>query len=244
MQTPVDARIADDNRLQRAVQRAMAPAQRPPLPGRALIGERLADHGTDSGREARTKMADELHQLVAQVEALRRNPTLNAAQIELAVADDVQARVDRLLAECEEQGQVIQTMERAVEQGIDAALSPPRPEWYGLATEYRAALLDMTDEQREAFIERLQGTRDMPLLRYAIGSVPPELSGVSFGVHRNMEGTLLALKDPTLLSRPADLKKRRAALAVAVDGIRRTAAELVDSEAAAVLRSLAEGNPT
>ena len=122
-----------------------------------------------------------------------------------------------------------------------AARVPLRGQWYGLATEYRAALLDMSGDQRDAFLERLQGTRDMPLLRYAIASVPPELSGVSFGVHRNMQDTLIALKDPKLLSRPGDLKKRRAALAIAVDGIRRTAAELVNTEQAAALKALLGG---
>jgi hypothetical protein len=208
-----------------------------------LIDERLAVHLKDSGSEARSKWAADLKDVIKQVGGVRKNPTQNAAQIEMAVADAVRDRVDRLLAECEEQGKVIDTMERTVEQGIDAALCPPRPEWYGLATEYRAALLDMTDEQRDAFIDRVQGTRDAPLLRFAIASVPPELSGVSFGVHKAQLDTLLALKDPALLTRPKDLVKRRAALAVAKDGIQRTAAELADFDKADAIRALAGGAP-
>jgi len=246
MQSPIDARIAADNAALRAQQRRDAAAAaltppRPPLPTRALIGERLADHGDDSGREFRTKAADGLADLCRQIGTIRKNPTLNAAQIELAVADVVRGRVDRLLAECEEQGKVIDVAERAVEQSIDAALSPPRPEWHALATEYRAALLGMDDDQREAFIDRLQGARDMALLRFAIASVPPELSGVSFGIHRDQLNTLLALKDPMLLTRPKDLVKRRAALATAKDGIQRTAAELVDLEQADAIRALSGG---
>jgi hypothetical protein len=57
-----------------------------------------------------------------------------------------------------------------------------------------------------------------------------------------MRDTLLALKDPTLLSRPADLKKSRAALATAMDGIRRTADELVDFEKADAIKALAGGD--
>jgi hypothetical protein len=244
MQSPVDARIADDNRLDRAIQRAVAPPVRAPLPNRALIGERLADHGNDSGREARSKLADDLAQLCAHVEKLRKNPTQNAAQIELAVAADVEARLTRLQEACDEQSKVIDTMEATVEREIDAAFTPSRPEWYGLATEYRAAMLDMTGDERDAFIERCQGTRHGDLLRFAIASVPPELSGVSFGIHRQMYDVTLAIKNPELLHRPADLKKRRAALAVAVDGIKRTAAELVDMDQAAALRALvSEGNP-
>ena len=245
MPTPLDTRIVQDNRAIRAVERhnaANAP-QRTPLPDRATIAERLADHGDDSGREARKKLADELHEVVTQVRRIRANPTLNAAEIEPTVADAVRSRVDRLLAECEEQGRVIDTMEQTVEQAIDDALRPERVEWVGLATEFRAALLDMTDEQRAAFVQRLEGTRHMPLLRYAVASVPPELSGVSLGMHHQIYTTQLAIKDPTLLHRPQDLKLRRAALEKTKDGIRRTAAELVDMEQADALRALTEQKP-
>lgn len=244
MPTPLDQSIADKTRLTRLLQGAQPPAPRAPLPDRAHIGERLADHGNDSGREARKKLADDLHQLVTQVESLRRNPAMNAAQIELAVAGNVEARIARLLDECDGQAALIASAEHDVEQGIDAALTPPRPEWHSLATEFRAVTSDMDDERRAAFIERCQGTRHADLLRFAIASVPPELSGVSFGIHKQMYDTTLAIKDPSLLTRPADLKKRRAALAVAVDGIKRTEAELVDMNQAAALRALiSEGNP-
>jgi hypothetical protein len=220
----------------------LTPAVLPPLPDRALIGERLADHGTDSGREARTKMADALADLCKQVSIIRKNPTMNAAQIDLDVADMVRGRIDRLSGECEEQGKVIDAGQRAVEAGIDAALTPPRPEWYALGAEYRAVMRAMTDDQRADFVERMEGTREMDALRYAIASVPTELSGIAHGTHRKMRDTLLALSDPALLSRPADLKKRRAALATAMDGIRRTAGELVDFDQADAIKALAGGD--
>ena len=81
----------------------------------------------------------------------------------------------------------------------------------------------------------------MPCVRFAIASVPPELSGVGFGIHKQMFDTALVIKDPSLLTRPADLKKRRAALAVAVDGIKRTAQELVNPEQVAALKALTGG---
>lgn len=241
MSTPQEQRIAEENRLHRAVQRALAPAPRPELPSREVIGERLADHGKDSGREARKQWADDLDQLVSHVQALRRNPAMNAAQVELAVAGDVEARIARLLGDCDAQAALIASAERDVEKGIDDALGAKRPEWHALAAEYRAALLDMTGDERDAFIERVQGTRDADLLRFAIASVPPELSGVGFGIHARMFETALVIKDPSLLTRPADLKKRRAALAVAVDGIKRTAEELVNPEQVAALRALTGG---
>lgn len=242
MQSPVDARIAADNAAARAVQRAMAPPPAPPLPDRALIGERLADHGDDTGRDARTKLADSLADLCKQIGTIRRNPTLNAAQIELSVADTVRGRVDRLLAECEEQGKVIDTLQRGVDAGIESALTPPRPEWHALGAEYRALLRSMTPDERAEFIERMQGTRHMMPLMYAVASVPAELSGASHEAHRRMHDTLLALKDPELLTRPGDLRKRRAALVTAEEGIRRTRAELVDEERVAALRALAGGD--
>lgn len=242
MQSPVDVRIAADNAAARAVQRAMTPLPAPPLPDRALIGERLADHGDDTGREARTKMADALFDIVKQVGATRKNPTLNPAQMEIAVAEMVRGRVDRLLAECEEQGKVIDTLQRGVDAGIESALTPPRPEWHALGAEYRAVLRSMTPDERAEFIDRMQGTRHMMPLMYAVASVPAELSGASHEAHRRMHDTLLALKDPELLTRPGDLKKRRAALATVEDGIRRTRAELVDEERVAALRALAGGD--
>lgn len=238
MKSKYEQRVAMENAAARAVARATQPPERPPLPNRALIGERLADHGEDSGAEGRKRMADELASLVGNVAALRRNPTLNAAQIELAVADRVRGRVDRLQAECDEQERAIDVEARGLEQATDDALGAQRPEWHVLATEYRNALLDMDDEQRHDFIDRLQGTRHAPVLRWAIGSVPPELSGVSAGVQKQMQDMILAIKDPSLITRPGDLRRRRAALAKVRDGIARTAAELVDMDAADNIRAL------
>lgn len=240
MKSPVDARTAEGNRALAALDRrnAAAAPKRPPLPDRATLGERLAAHGDDSGAAFRKKAADDLHAVTASIDKLRRNPTLNAAQVELAVADAVRGRTDRLLAECEEQVKLIDAAELEVERGIDAALSAPRPEWNRLAEEYRAAMLDMTEEQRADFLQRIEGTRYAPLLRFAIASVPPELSGASFAVHKQITDTLIAVKDPDLLTRPADLRKRRAALAQTIEGIQTTAAELADFDKADAIKEL------
>lgn len=215
-----------------------SPIQSQPLPDRALIGERCADHGKDTGREFRTKLADDLASLCSQVDALRRDPTKNAAQVELSVGEAVQTRVERLLAECEEHGRVTETFAATVERGIENAFQPMRPEWYALGAEYRAAMLRMAEDERADFVERVSKTRDEPLLRFAIASVPRELSGASVEAHKRMWDDTLALKNPELLTRPVDLQKRRASLAVAVDGIRRTARELYDADRVAALRAL------
>ena len=240
MKSRYEQRVQAENAAARAAQRA-APPPAPPLPDAAVIGERCAVHGTDSGVEERKRIAADLADVVKHVGALRRNPTMNDAQKLLGVDDLVRGRIERLHAEVEEQGRVIDTLERGVEQAIEDAFHAPRAEWHALGTEFRNALLDMDDEQRLDFIERLQGTRHAALLRWAIGSVPAELSGVSAGVHKQMHDTVLAIKDPTLLTRPGDLRRRRTALKQLQDGINRTAAELVDGEQAAALRALVSG---
>jgi hypothetical protein len=238
--SPIDRRIAEGNRALAALDRrnaALSPSP-PPLPDRATLGERLAAHGSDSGVEFRVKVADDLHAVTASIDKLRRNPTLNAAQQELAVADAVKGRVDRLRAEGDDEAKRIDAAEHEVEQGIEDALSAQRPEWHQLAAEYRAAMLDMTDAQRFDFVERHKTGRVAPLLRFAIASVPPELSGVSLTQHKQTVDMLLAIKNPTLLSRPADLRKRRAALEKMMEGIERTAAELADFDNADIIREL------
>lgn len=242
MNSAVDTRIAEENRIRRAVEAATAPPPVPQLPDAALIAERLAVNGKDRGAETRKKLAEELSGLVARVGQMHKNPTLSASQKLLGIDGFVQSHVGALLAKCDEEEAVIDTLQRSVDAGIDAALTPPRTEWHALGAEYRAVMRGMTADERADFVERVEGTRDAAALRYAIGSVPPELSGVSFGIHKKMVDTLLALKDPELLTRPADLKKRRAALEVARDGIKRTGAELVDGEAASILRALVPGD--
>lgn len=243
MSNPHDARIKAENVALRAVDaRIKSETVVPPqVPDAATLGERLAVHKKDSGAENRKKWQESLAGTCNQVEQVRRNPTLNPSQKLLGIDEAVRGQIDRLLAECEEEGAVIDTFQRSVDAGIDAALTAP-PATALVLPEYRAVLLGMTEDERHAFIERLQGTRHDAALRYAIASVPHELSGVSFGIHKQMVDTSLALKDPALLTRPQDLVKRRAALAEAVDGIKRTAAELVDGEAASLLRALVSGN--
>lgn len=237
---PIDQRIAADNAALRAHDRraTQAEPQRPPLPDRATIGERLHAHGQDPGAEVRKRMADDLHAVTASVDKLRRNPTLNAAQVELAVAEAVRGRVERLRAECEDESKRIDAAEREVEQAIDDAFTPSRPEWHGLATEFRAVLSDMDPDKRFDFIKRMDGTRHAALLRFAIASVPPELSGAPLSLHKQMVDTTIAIKDPTLLTRPKELRTQRAALARAVEGIERTAAELADFDKADAIKEL------
>lgn len=239
MNTRVDEAAANKNALRRALRSGLSDeAQPPPIPDRALLQERLAVHGNDSGREFRNGLLDESDKLCRYVERVRANPTKNSAQLLLEIDEAVKSNADGLLAKCGQERDAIAREEQAVDLGMELALRSPNPT---LDSEYRAVLRGMTNEERAAFVKRVEKTPDAAALRYAIGSVPPELSGVSFGLHRGMRDTLLALKDPSLLTRPADLAKRKAAVIHAEDGIRRTVAELTDSDRADAIRKLTEG---
>lgn len=243
MPDAIDARIAQDNRALRALDRRnrAASPERPPLPDRALIGERLHDHGDDSGRKARTEIANELDALCRNVSTLRCNPTMNAAQIELAAAEMVKARVDRLLDRVEAERAVVAARHGEVQREIEKALSPPRSDWLALGAEFRAVMRSMSDDQRHAFIDSLTGG-DLEVARFAVAGVPPQLSGVSLETHREMREFLLAGRNPELLTHPRDLAQRGSVLDAVEQGIRRTAAELVDVEQADALRALAGGS--
>jgi hypothetical protein len=57
-----------------------------------------------------------------------------------------------------------------------------------------------------------------------------------------MRNALIERHNPELLTQPQDLAQRGAALDVVEDGIRRTAAELVDFDQANALKALAGGD--
>lgn len=241
MKSPVDARIAAGNVALRALDRRNAVPQRPAPPDRALIGERLHDHGDDSGRKARTQMADALADVAKQIGVLRRNPTMNAAQVELAAADMVRQRIARLEDQVAGEREIVANRRAEVAAGIAAALRAPRPEWVAAATEIRTVLRDMSADEQELFLDSLKGD-DALMVQYAVAGVHPALSRVSVGIHKAMRDALIERHDPELLNKPADLDARAAALDVVEDGIRRTAAELVDFEQADALRALASGD--
>lgn len=241
MKHPIDQRIAEENRVRRAMESANSPPPRKPVPDRALIGERCHDHGEDSGRKPRTQIADSLADVAKQVGILRRNPTQNAAQIEIAAADMVKQRVDRLLDQVEAERMIVANRRAEIAAGTAAALRAPRPEWQAAAPEIRAVLREMSADEQELFLDSLQGD-DALMVQYAVAGVHPALSRVSFGVHKAMRDALIERHDPELLKKPADIDAREAALDVVEDGIRRTAAELVDFDQAAALRALASGD--
>ncbi|RYD60859.1 MAG: hypothetical protein EOP58_15685 [Sphingomonadales bacterium] len=186
-------------------------------------------------------MADALGDVSRQVAVLRRNPTMNAAQVEIAAADMVKQRIDRVLDQLEGERLIVENRRAELAAGIAAALRPPRTDWQAMGSEVRAVLRDMSGDEQELFLDSLQGD-DALMVQYAVAGVHPALSRVPFGIHKAMRDALIERHEPTLLTRPADIAARSTALDVVEDGIRRTAAELVDFDQVAALRALASGD--
>lgn len=241
MPTPTDARIAEYNRHERT-RRERAPAPQR-LPDPAVYAERAADHGDDSGREFRTELRQRLTDLNSAVARIHANPILTGSEKVLSVAADVEARAKVIRADFDSQRYLLARKQAELDEAIDRALRPTRSDWEATGAELRSVLRAMDDDARFAFLDSVQGTRDELMVQFAIAGVPPAMSGVSFGVHKQMRDGLLERHDPTLLERPKDLAARAALLKVAEEGFERSIAELVDFDKAAALRQLVGDAP-
>lgn len=208
------------------------------LPTAALIAERAADHGDDSGRPYRTELAGRLNALVEAVRRVHKNPILRNTEKLLNIDAEVKAKAKLIAADFDGQRYIIERRQAEINDGIDAALRAPRTDWEPKAAELRSILRGMSYGERNAFLESVQGTQDGALLEYAVASVVPVMSGYSFETHKKMRDAMIARKNPDLLEHPKDLARRAVLLDQAEDGFRRTIAELVDSDQAEALREL------
>lgn len=213
-------------------------ASAPNLPPPAVYGERCALVGEDTGRPFREETAKALTELRNGVERFHKNPMLTEQQKLLSVADRVEEHAKRIRDDLDTQEHLLDRQRAELNEAINSALRAPHPDWDAKAAELRGVLRGLTDDQRFAFLDAVKGTRDEDFVRFAIASVVPAMSGFSFGVHRQMRDTVLALKDPSLLTRPTDLKRRAERLKRCRDGVERSIAELVDFDRVAALRQL------
>ena len=230
---------------QRARERARlrAGTEQPRLPEEAEYGERCAIHGDDSGAPFRREVSALLAAISKAMGTLHNNPTLNESQKVLSAADYVTAKAGRIYGDFDGQRSIIASKTAAVEGEIDNALRPPRSEWQAGGAELRSVLRGMDDKARFAFFDALKGTRDELMVQYAVAGVPAALSGVPYEIHKKMRDTLLQRQDPTLLTRPDDLKRRAELLKVCEDGVRTSIAEFVDFDKAAALKQLVGDSP-
>jgi hypothetical protein len=241
MTNPTDARIAEYHRHERT-RRENAPAP-PSLPDPNVYAERVADHGEDSGRDFRKELRQKLVNTNTAVGRVHANPVLTESEKLLSVAADVEAIAKVIRADFDTQQYLIGRKQAELDEAIDRALRPTRSDWEAKGAELRSVLRTMDEDARFAFIDSVKGTRDELLVQFAIGAVPPAMSGVSLGVHKQIRDGLLERHDPTLLERPKDLAARAALLKVAAEGFERSIAELVDFDKAAALRQLV-GRPS
>lgn len=241
MNNPADIAQAQHIAQRRAERRHRPAAE--PLPDPAVYGERCADHGDDSGREFRTETAQRLAATHDAVSRIHRNPILTGAEKLLSVAADVEKRAKVIAVDFDTQRYLIANKQAELTEAIDRALQAPRSDWEPKAAELRAVLRGMDDRQRFAFLDAVKGTREERLVEFAIASVPAVMSGLSFGIHKQMRDAVLERHDPTLLTRPKDLAQRAKLLEVAEQGFKQSIAELVDFDKANALRSLVDDTP-
>jgi len=203
----------------------------------SVIIERCQVHGDDAGRSFRENTGQALREMHAAVSALERNPMKNAAQVKIEAAAMVRKRAEarNVLFDVNREG--LRKRQADVAARVANALRPPNP---AEAQEIRAVLRSMSEKERYDLINRAEGTDDHLSFLFAIAGVPAALSGLSPGKVLEAKNTLLALKDPELLTLPAQLAKESTLLDKCERGFNDSVDELVDFDAADALRQLAE----
>lgn len=230
--------VKAEHRAQRRAEQRHAQVQQPEPITEALAMERCAAHGDDTGRKFRNGVQAELVSLSKNLEALRQNPTMNAAQLLLAAGDMVQTRANKIVEGFSVEREVLAGERNRTHLAIDEALHPPRQGWLERGAEIRSVLRGMSEAQRSAFLKSVEGTRDELLVQYAVAGVPAALSGVSHEAHARAFDALLERRDPALLTKPKDLAERARLLDVCEAGFNRSIAELVDADKVAAVRAL------
>jgi hypothetical protein len=207
----------------------------------AVFKERCQAHGDDPSRAFRDDTAKSLEEMHNALSTMRRNPTRNAAQIEIDAADMVrkQATDRHVLFDVKRNG-LLQRQE-AIQNEVEATMQPPRAAWAALAPELRTMLRGMPEAERYRLLNAAQGTDDYLPLLYAVAGAPCALSGVAAGKHAEMRNTVLGLRNPKLLSQPAQLKRELVLLDKCEQGFQRSIAEFVDFARADALKQLATG---
>ncbi|MEG3182497.1 hypothetical protein [Novilysobacter erysipheiresistens] len=244
MTNPIDARIAADNRAVRAMERRER-AKAPKLPRPASDGiynEPFANYGEDSGLLFRQETVAKFTALNNEVTKLYKNPVLTSNEKVLSAETKVKKLVAAVEQDIQEQWHLIGRKRTDISGRMANALRAPREDWRASALEVRSVLRGMSHDERNAFLRSMSGDAgdDAMLIKYAVASVPPELSGVPFETHKDMRDLLLALNDPKLLTEPKDLEERTQRLKALEQNVPLMARELVDLDRAAALRSLTE----
>lgn len=237
---------AADRAVRRANARPTAPEPQRTVLSEALLEERMRDHGPESpedpalnaGREVRRGSKNSASKIQQDVIKLRRNPTENAARLEIAAGELARNAANIQLAKIDETIELFDRRIREMDAEIDSLLQPPTNEFRALAPEIRNYLRGLSESERDDLLSRT-GSDDYHALMYAVASAPSWMSGVAEGQKMEIKTTILALKRPQLLSMPKAYKRERELLAQCRAGFEESINEMVDFEAVDALRSLA-----
>ena len=247
MSTDAQRAIAAYEAKQRAHQQAtllVAPPSRERLSD-ALLSERM-QVDRPRGEDPETRQAGELRLTLKKVasevqehlEKVRRNVTINPFAAEIQGADHAEKILKANVDKIDEVAQSLQRQLGVIEREAESLMLPEDPHARSLLPEARARLLSMPAAQRDKLLQD-QKHANYPLLMYAVASAPAWMSGADEGQRITVRNTILGLRRPALLTRPAEYQRELEYLAKAREGFIRTFNELVDFQGAAAMRSLA-----
>jgi hypothetical protein len=200
------------------------------------------------GEHPETRQSGELRGTLAKVasevqdrlEKIRGNPTINPFAAEIQAAEHAEKILNSNLEKIDEVSQSLQRQLGHMQREAESLMVPEDPHTRSLLPEARATLLSMPAAQRDKLLQDRQHA-DYPLLMHAVASAPAWMSGADEGQRITVRNTILGLRRPALLSRPAEYQRELEYLAKAREGFIRTFNELVDFKSAAAMRGLAGG---
>ncbi|HVL07649.1 MAG TPA: hypothetical protein VM512_00585 [Burkholderiaceae bacterium] len=237
---------AADRAVRRASARTTQPEPQRAVLSEALLEERMQDHGPEraedpalkAGRAVRGGSKKSASKIQQDVIKLRRNPTENAARLEIAAGELARKAADNQLAVIDETIEMFHRRIREMDAEIDSLMQPPTPELRALAPEIRSYTRGLSERERDDLLSRTSSD-DYPAIMYAVASAPAWMSGVAEGQKMGIKDTILGLRKPEYLAKPKQYRRERDLLIKCRAGFNDSINEMVDFESVEALRSLA-----
>ena len=237
---------AADRAARRASARTTQPEPQRTVLSEALLEERCCDHGPESpedpalkaGRAVRGGSKNSASKIQQDVIKLRRNPTENAARLEIAAGELARKAAETQLAVIDEAITMFDRRIREMDAEMLSLMQPPTNELRVLAPEIRSYLRGLPERERDDLLSRTSSD-DYHALMYAVASAPAWMSGVAEGQKMGIRETILALRKPELLAKPKQYRRERELLTKCRAGFNDSINEMVDFESVEALRSLA-----
>lgn len=237
---------AADRAVRRANTRPIQPEPKRTVLSEALLEERMQDHGPEraedpalkAGRAVRGGSKISASKIQQDVIKLRRNPTENAARLEIAAGELARKAADNQLAVIDEAITMFDRRIREMDSEIEALMQPPTHELRALAPEIRSYLRGLSERERDDLLSRT-ASDDYHAIMYAVASAPAWMSGVAEGQKVTIKDTIIALRRPEFIAKPKQYRRERDLLIKCRAGFEESINEMVDFESVEALRSLA-----